>query len=821
MADDVVTSDSEAGQTPSQPPRSWRELWQIPALTIGAVLLSAGLAAAVLTKPAPDHAGMLDRAESLISSGEFEAAIEQLNRKVFPYESRGELDPASERQFHLLLGRALYQGQQALGISLAENNENIIKSFASAERAAATLTPRDTFFIADTLLSMGDAEAAIDRIESIRDEDRELWTRTYRRAIEQDLRPRGDRERAVRLLSSYRAAAELSPADRAWAVERQCRLLLEFGEADEAIAKLLREVQRLGQTDPVLMSRLFGLLAEAYLANGAIEAALDQVSRAEAAGVLDEALAARLALLRAQAEDRAGRIEAARDLYAAVIEEHQQSDELPEAMLGLAETHLDLEQTREGVEVYRELVGLITADRAMRELWIDRATDKLVSRARGLRERGELDRAIELARLAESMYSFEDRPATVLLELSRSHRAKADFLLGDVTELQAGSVATLDALPPTVREEARRHLIAAGAAASIHAERVVLTDDDAYSESVWNAAQAFALAGDLPEAIRQYQSFMDGFPDDPRRAEARFRLGQSFQGRGEYGLAADYYRGLIEDRNDDSVKGVGLWADLSYVPLAQSLLLDGDELNDDEAEGLLRAVVDGTVVSDPDALGRRDALLALGRLHIRTGANDQAIMRFEELLQRFSGGRDEAMVRYWLAEANRREADRLEEDLEQAMPESQRPRLEEARSDRLSRSLQLYDEVVTILGERDPRMRSTLEQRALRDAYFYRGASAFDLGDFDTAIRFYDTAYSRYPQDPASLVALVQIVNGYVASGDMARARVSNERAQRFFRSLPDEAWDDASLPMGRDEWERWLDSTTQLYASANERGRP
>ena len=811
VADEKPSSDAPA--TPTGP-KGWRELWQLPALLAGAAMLIAGLVVAVMTKPAPSIGPMLDRAERMIQQAQFQEAIDHINQKVFPYQSRGELIPEYQRRFHLLLARALYLGQQSLGISLDENHRNVLKSYASAERAFAELEPRDEYFIADTLLSLGQLDEAIDHIEKIRDRDRELWTRIYRRAIERDLGRRGNRDRAVKLLSVYREAADLDQSERVWAIERQCQVLLEFGEADAVIAKLLREMQRLGQADPGSMSRLFAMLAEAYLRTGAVEPAMAQIERAERTGAVSESLSARLALLRAKVEDRSGRIESARDAYALVVEEHPLDEVLADAMLGLAETHLELGESDEGVAVYRELVTLFASVPALEAQWLDTVTDRLVVRARTLRERGEIDQAIDLSRLAESMYSVEEVPTGVLLELSRVHRAKADSLLGEISDIDRGSVATLDSLPPTLREEARRHLISAGAAASMHADRVVLSNDQAYGESVWNAAQAFALAGDLPEAIRQFQSFMEGFPDDPRSAEARFRLGQAYQGRGEYGLAGDFYRGLIEDRNDERVKGVGLWADLSYVPLAQSLLLDADESNDDRAAELLRAVVDGTVVSNPDAAGRREGLLALGRLHIRNGENAQAIMRFEELLTRFAGGRDEPMVRFWLAEAHRREAGRITEDLQQAMPDSQRPPLERARRERLGRSLELYDEVVSLLGGREPHQRSTLDDRALRDAYFYRGSAAFDLEDYDAAIRFYDAAHARYPRDPASLVALVQIVNSYVAQGDMPRARVSNERAQRFFRSLPDQAWDDPSLPMGRGEWERWLDSTTRLYAS-------
>src|SRR5690606_24232915 len=91
------------------------------------------------------------------------------------------------------------------------------------------------------------------------------------------------------------------------------------------------------------------------------------------------------------------------------------------------------------------------------------------------------------------------------------------------------------------------------------------------------------------------------------------------------------------------------------------------------------------------------------------------------------------------------------------------------------------------------------------------GDCAFDLGRFEAARRLYDAARERYPDDPASLVAMIQIVNAYLEEGDLARAATANERARRFYASLPDEAWDDPQLPIGREDWQRWLDSIAAL----------
>ena len=107
------------------------------------------------------------------------------------------------------------------------------------------------------------------------------------------------------------------------------------------------------------------------------------------------------------------------------------------------------------------------------------------------------------------------------------------------------------------------------------------------------------------------------------------------------------------------------------------------------------------------------------------------------------------------------------------------------------------------------------EAVALRNSYFYLGDCAFDLREYDDAIRYYDRARDRYDGEPASLVAMVQIVNAYIAKGEMGRARTANERARRFYSSIPDEVWNDPNLPMDRRDWERWLDSSAMILSQS------
>ena len=73
----------------------------------------------------------------------------------------------------------------------------------------------------------------------------------------------------------------------------------------------------------------------------------------------------------------------------------------------------------------------------------------------------------------------------------------------------------------------------------------------------------------------------------------------------------------------------------------------------------------------------------------------------------------------------------------------------------------------------------------LRNAWFYIGDCAFDLGDYDAAVNSYDAARQRYANDLASLVAMVQIVNAYVAQDRWAEARTANEACRAAPGQVP------------------------------------
>jgi tetratricopeptide (TPR) repeat protein len=285
---------------------------------------------------------------------------------------------------------------------------------------------------------------------------------------------------------------------------------------------------------------------------------------------------------------------------------------------------------------------------------------------------------------------------------------------------------------------------------------------------------------------------------------------------------------LIVD--SDGTGRSGPYADASFVPLAQVLLSDDNVDNDKDAVDLLQQVLTGRL-GGTSTRRYREALLEAGEVALRAGEHERAIEHLSEFVERteqqpiatMQGGRAGAafessplpplpMVVYKIAEANRLSARELDRALAGALPDTDARELRNLRSQRLSRAAGLYEQAIT--GLEAIAAKSPLLEVALRNCYFYRGDCAFDQRDFDVAVRHYEAARERYSKDPASLVALTQIVSAYMAKSEWDRARVANARAKKFYESLPEAVWNDTSLPMSRREWERWLEAQGKLASN-------
>lgn len=798
----------------SAPARRWRELWQVPALGVSAALLIAGAVYAVKHAPAPEFGGPLDGAEALIGEQKYEEAIELLNGKVFPYVGKPELPALDQRRFFVLLARGLALGQRAKGLDYEKNHQNIVSTYLEAERQGAKLEGLDLYNLADSYAAMGKPDAALERAEQLADADRPRRYEVYKKVIDRALKgPKDGHQRALDLLGVLQGDPDLPRTDRVWAMHRQAELLMAGGFAEEAISKLLKAMPRLAIPSDEGLGPLFVALGRAYLDTGNMDQADEQLARAEKLLGEHDDLTARAELLRARVEEAQGRYADAKERYSGVLANFADAPEGVPAMLGLAESEAALGETEDAIAAYESLVSRLLQDGGGAEVTPAMVAKSLVSRFNERFDAGELPSALKFITLAETLLGPENATDEVVLGMARLNRELALDALGLRGDAEAASILTAltkTNVDPAAATQAQRAYGAAGRYFRQHADRVVVTDAARYAESLWASADCFDRAGRREDAIAAFKEFSTSFPDDPREPEAIFRLAQSYQATGDLESAAKLYRMLIEQAGRTGNAMAGPFADASYVPLAQTYLLDNDAANDKQAESLLTDVVSGRL-GGTGGRNFREALLELGNHYYQTGQYEAAVERLEEALARFSTDDRADEVRYRLAESLRLSAAGIDKELSAALPDSRRRDLTEARVDRLRRAGAAYESARRELENKDARRRSAVESLYLRNAYFYEGDCAYELGDYERAIRAYDAARDRYPTDPSSLVAMVQIVNAHLKQGDVRRAMTANKRALAFYKSLPDVVWDDPNLPMTRKDWERWLQATARL----------
>lgn len=811
-ADEPVNKGDEEQGGPWSPQRGWRDLWQAPALLVGALLLVVGLISSITAAPSHDFDGALDDVQALIQREDYEGALDRLNQEILPHLAATPDAPIGVRaRFHLLRGDAIFLAQSARGGNEMKNDRAVIEEYDQAQKLLVELGSERIARYASSLVALGREDEAIKRVRDLPVESAGMRHDLVRRIIERSLDvPAGDHEKALELLGELNADPTLREEDKVWVLVTQARLRMDAGLVGEAVDHLLLALQRNRWLSGPDAAKLYVLLARAYEELGQLDDAERNVARAAERLSASDRLMGEVHLVAGRIAQDRGDLERARSAYSQIVTDFASAEAWVEGLLGLAESQAMLGELAESRETYSRLVEYLRERGERPNATRSDIAESLLDQVSGALAREDYASALQFAEIARDVYRGQRTPASVSLALARSQRLMAEETL-NAARRSPSDPPDPTLLDPVTRAQVRAHFHDAGEHYLAHARDMILADDEAFAESLWSSGECFDLAGDLDKAIEVFSEYANGRPNDPRRPAAVFKLAQAHQARGEYATAAEFYRELIAE-NPNSGEGTR-----SFVWLARTYLQDADEANDDEARRLLERVVDGGLLS-PEAIDFRIALIDLGRYHYNRRENELAIRRLDEAVRRFPEDREIHELRYELADTHRRRSEDLARTLREAMPETQRRRLEQQREDHLLEAMRLFEVVRAALQEDDPRRLSSLQRSYLRNAYFYKADCAFDLGQFDRAIEFYDTAAQRFADEPVSLVAMAQIVSAFIEQGRFVEARKANERARQRLNEFPDAAFDASDLPFTRKHWERWLESTDAL-SQAEESG--
>jgi len=825
---------------PAQPARV-RILWPVGLLALGASALIGGAVWGIKTRPKVVAESPFKQVRELCEAGEFEKALDLLNGKALSFVNMPGAGDDALQEFFMLRAGALFDAQRTAKVDRAENNKAIISDYEAARKRGASLAATDIARLAEAYLAMQQSGKALELARSLPKTEGAKRRKLIKAIVEHSIAQRGhesnDAQEVMKLLADLAQEPGLAPDDAAWTLARQAELLISMGLSQDAVSKLLREMQLLKGVEKRDMGELYFLLGRADYEVGDFAEAARQLDRASALLNSSDPMQAFISLIMGRMMQSAGQLEEAKERYSGIITGFDTTPAYLPSLLGMASVHAALGEENEALETYatlvEHLVQLSEHPPAPDEpapatipmgVTIESVVAGLLGRHEDRMQTGQTREALRYAAMAESLYPPTDMPATVLLALASSSRRLADELIGATSagETPSSESSSGPGAAPRVdrpaMEEAKRLYLAAGSYYQRHAQAVVIEDANASARSRWEAADAYDAGGDTESAIKEFSTYMQGASDDDaRRPEATFRLAQAFQAQGDYSTAASLYRELIDRKGEGSATTVVLWGDRSVVPLAQCYMADADPANDVEAEQRLLAVVAGRELA-PEAPEFRNALVELGGVYYQTGRYNEAIERLGEAEKRFPTDRELNRIRYKLADSMRLSAGQIDATLRDAIPQSQRQELEKARRLRRREAIRLYGLVRAAL-DKDVQSLNDLDKVYLRNTMFYQGDCAYDLGDFDSAIEYYDQARERFAAEPASLVAMVQIVNVYVQRGQWAKAVTANRRAVQHLEKFNESAWAQPNLPMEKKHWERWLDSRALLEQRAQASG--
>ncbi len=240
-----------AEHPPINPPAatepSWSQVWQLPALLVGLVLLSLGLWLLVMgPRQKNDFPGALDGIAQYLQAGQFQQANDHINA-VLPHIDEGtNYDKA---RMAMLEGDLVYLEQATQAGTNPENDKRILADYAQARKLGM---PLDTLHLqrrwAQTMVSAGEETEALKLIDEFKDQPAETRYLVLRRIIEVHRLSGADLRKIAPLLSQFlnEVSGEALPAKRRaqqlWASGLQAQLMLDADQPRNAIDYLQRQI---------------------------------------------------------------------------------------------------------------------------------------------------------------------------------------------------------------------------------------------------------------------------------------------------------------------------------------------------------------------------------------------------------------------------------------------------------------------------------------------------------------------------------------------------------------------------------------------------
>jgi len=798
-----------------------RGRWQIPLLVVSLGLLVAGIWRMRPEPTLPTFEQLYDCAVALKQAELYPEASEYIQNLLNPpdpaAETNIELQPDETQKLHQLMAEVIYAHELGNVVHDPTNVARIIEHF---DLAGAVGEAAD----AKTHLARAKAREWQERASQAIDE----YSQALAAGVENpwDIRKRiieirrsmgtATTEWLYSEFDAFVAGEDIGDELRFWAAEQKLMLLVDNGQHAEAESYLAANAERFKKS--VRHGDYEYLQAWIWFANGRLDDAERLLRTLRDELVPGYPLYARTGWLLGKIMQTHPAPQPALSFFDDVISKTTPSEYRTLSVLGRAETLAALERFDESTAAYKEVLRLVSETPYNAQVDLQRVRQSTTALYEALRISGRLPEALGYLRIAIPLVpASNDRMQAVYAE----RLADLTFALGQSTQTRAdtedGEEAEQD------RQQTRQYFLES-AEAYLKQAKLATLDEQASSTAMWRAADAMDLAGERERRAEVLEAFVRQRPENARVPEALMCLGETYQAIGDYEKAIGaYQRCLIEHPRT-------FWSGRTLVLLAECFISKGqmgkgeqtllrivDRLSDDSVAPVL-----------PAATEYRDALFRLGDLYIRSTEYEKAIARYEEAIQRYPSDPRAYRAAFLLADAYRRSAIRIRDDMADPKNIARKDELKVEHQKRLARAQELFSDVIERYRLRANGARNALDEQYVRLSYFYRADAVYDrsymldpsdVRPYVEALQKYDEAAWLYQNDPIAMSAYVQMINCHLRMGNVSEAKRTLQRAGWALRNITDERFETSLIEGGRAFWEdylSWLAKTPTFEAAGD-----
>ncbi|MCC6125588.1 MAG: tetratricopeptide repeat protein [Pirellulales bacterium] len=480
-----------------------------------------------------------------------------------------------------------------------------------------------------------------------------------------------------------------------------------------------------------------------------------------------------------------GEDRAAADQFTRVRKVYPDSPEAVAALLQEAELSRRGGRNMEMLSEYRRALGAFDKSIPYHNAWIppEELKTRLMNAYRQFQSKQQFEICVQLIGLLKPHI-----PAGQSLLMQGDLHAKWGQYLANSAE-KAGRNKR-EPLRRLAREQFRR----AGQNYAVLAK--MNADKREYSDQVWNAATSYLQGRHYGRAAGLLREYLR-YEVQRRRPQALDALGEALLSLGQYDAALESLKECIDQFPRDAA------ACHARLIAAQAAREKGDLA---EAEKMLLANLNGDYLT-PAGKEWRESLFFLGELLHGAGRYADAARRLEEAVDRYPALPETVFARYLLADSCSRLAYAMQDELKKDLSGSSRPTQMKLIRDNFEKALAQYRIVQEKLGgNRDLAELSPLDKTVLRNAIFAIGDVLYAEGEYESAVKAYDTAAIRYQNRPEVLDAYVQIANAYRRLGKPQDANNALRQAQLLLaRMKPDVSFRETSI-YSRAEWSKRLE---------------